>query len=174
MKKWIIRILVVLIGLILVTLVYGSTIGEQTFQVEVSIDAEQSVCWKYLQDPGKFHKWLKDFKEIEMTSDGIPGAVGTTYQLTFGDEEHEMFMAQELTEIIPNQLVIANLSSSVLIGTMHVELSSNPDGSTKILNHTVYEGTNAITSLAMMFSHDRMVESQQISYKQLKALIEGE
>ncbi|MGB1033280.1 MAG: SRPBCC family protein, partial [Flavobacteriales bacterium] len=160
MKKWILRILVVLLGLIIITLIYGSSIGEQSFEVEITIDANQSECWNFLQDPGKWDKWLKDFKEIEMTSAGIPGTAGTSYILTFDDGEHELFMTQELTQIVPNERVQANLSSSVLNGKMDVQLSKNPDGSTTIVNHTVYNGTNAITSLAMMFAHEKMVESQ--------------
>lgn len=174
MKKWIIRIIVVIAGLVAISLIYGSTIGEQSFEVEVSIDADSKLCWNVMQDPGNLSKWLKDFKEIEMTSDGIPGSVGTSYELTFGDEDHEMYMTQELIEIKPNELISADLTSSVLTGNMHVTLSKNDDGSTKITNKTVYKGTNPITSLAMMFSHEKMVESQQESYLKLKELIEGE
>ena len=174
MKKWIIRIVIVIIGLVFISLIYGGTIGEQSFEVEVSIDADSKLCWDVMQDPGNLNKWLKDFKEIEMTSDGIPGSVGTSYELTFEDDDHEMLMTQELIEIKPYELLSAKLTSSVLTGNMRITLSKNEDGSTKITNKSVYEGTNPITSLAMMFSHEKMVESQQESYLKLKELIESE
>ena len=173
MKKWIKYILIPLIVLIGGAWIYGSMIGEQTIETKIEVNADKLKCWNTLQNPGRLDQWLKDFEELDMLSQGIPGTVGTSYRLHFNNEGTKYFFDQTLKEVTPGTRWIASIYNDQMEGETTVELIELSNGTTEIRNTTTFKGKSAWMNLVFEFmGAEKLAEDQNTSYQKLKSIIE--
>lgn len=171
MKKWFLRILAICLVVSIGLFIYGSTLGEIQSKVEVIIDSDRTTVWNELQNPSGMDKWLEDFKELEMTSSGVPGTVGTSYNLIFETGNGEAIIHQTLTEVVPAKRWTADFNSTAFEGILVIELDDHKDGTLVRVINTL-EGTNALWKLLLHWNEEKMHATNQKSYANLKSYVE--
>lgn len=152
-------------------LIYGSSQGALSSEMELEIDAKQKEVWSYFQNPGNFKKWMSGFEKIEML-EGIPGTVGSTYALHFNNDGNEQVLHQELTSIDPPNGLSFNLTNDLFAAQLDIRMSENA-GKTKMIVNMTSEGNNAFYNAAMHLAKDDIDLNQRKNYEAFKNLLEN-
>lgn len=171
MKKWLLRIVIFLVVVSSGLYIYGSTLGVITSELEVVIHSDRTTVWNELQNPSGMDKWLEDFKELEMTSSGVPGTVGTSYKLIFETGNGEAVIHQTITEVVPAKRWTAVFNNEAFIGELIIELNDHPDGTMVHVKNELI-GANALWKLLLEWNKDTMHATNKKSYTNLQAYIE--
>jgi len=162
-------LLVVILAFFLIGVVKPTT----SYQNTVTINRPAEVVWQVFTDVEKMDRWLAGMQSIE-TLEGEPMAEGSRYRLIFDMEGEEIAITEEVTEVREPELFAFTLESQPLTSQVEITFTALDSSTTRVDAHTLSEGNGMFWKPIITLSASVMQQQSQISYEQLKTLVETE
>lgn len=160
-------LLVVITGFFLIGIVNPTTTYENSITVNKPVD----VVWDIFTNADNMKHWLVGMESME-TLEGEALTPGSRYRLTFRMEGEEIVITEEVTEVKENELFAFNLDSEPLTSQVEIRFSPIDSTTTEIKAGTTSEGKGPVWKSIIGMSGSVMQQQSQLSYDQLKTLID--
>ena len=149
----------------------GIIFPKVTFHSEVLVNKPLAQSWEVFTDPTRTSEWLEGFREQAVIT-GRPGKLGSKVKMAFTEEEQTVYVNQEIVNLIPRQQFDFIMESEALI--TRVEVTFQTEGvQTRIYVNNVVRGKNPIYRSMFAMLKNTFAAQDQITYDNLKAVIEA-
>lgn len=163
----------IILLLILAMFLIGLISPKASYENNITINAPVEEVWQVFTDPGKLRQWLYGVTQVEKVQ-GEPLTHGSKFRLIFEIEGHQFSITEEVTGFEPPELFAFSMESRTL--NSEVDITFTPiDSTTTLLDaNTVAEGNGIFWKPVVSFSGSMMKHQSQISYENLKMLVESQ
>lgn len=159
--------------LVLAMFLIGLISSKANYENNITINAPVEEVWEVFTDPGKLDQWLYGVTEVEKLQ-GEPLSPGSKFRLIFDIDGNQFAITEEVTGFEPTYLFAFNMESTTLNSEVDITFSPIDSVTTQLNAITVAEGNGVFWKPIVSFSGSLMRQQSQISYENLKMLVESE
>ncbi|NGP77744.1 SRPBCC family protein [Balneolaceae bacterium YR4-1] len=163
----------IILLLILAMFLIGLISPRAEYENSITINAPVEEVWQVFTDSEKIDQWLYGVTGIEKL-EGEPLTSGSRFKLFFDVDGEQFEITEEVTDVEPNKRYAFSMQSEPLNSKVDISFTVIDSAKTQLTALTTAEGNGVLWKPIIRFSGSMMKQQSQISYENLKLLVESE